>query len=299
MPYNPGIQYRGDQYLYGAISGLGEAAGKAIKQYRDEKREGDAATSTFETMMQAVRPMVESGAIPEGLAKEFQDAGKFAGMSLSQKKAKLGSLVTSFGMLMQDRQFQETKRRNDELTKYRNDELRLQRDAADERKAVRKDTMGAIAGTADNEGDAAVFRDNPNADPGILATHLDRQAAAAARKREAWKGPGAPIDLGDGNKFVFTSANSGQVVQPKTTKEQEVKLEVGTDAFGQPRVSFSGPPEKVAEKVKAMGLSMPSSIGTGAAGAGKPGQQSFAPGQRVRQNGVLYEYDGKAWKPVQ
>ncbi len=295
MPYNPGIQYRGDKYLYGAIAGLGEDIGNAVKQYRNDKRESDAATATFETMMQAVGPMAKSGAIPEGLAKEFQDAGKFAGMSLSAKKAKLGSLVTSFGMLMQDATRQDANRREKDLGDYRKRTLDLQEGEQKNREATRRDTMGVVAGTMDNEGDAAVMRDYPNADPAVVTQHLDRQSAAAARKREKWDGPGKPIDLGNGSRFVFTSPNSGQVLTPeKQPREKEVSLEVGTDAFGQPRLSFSGPPDKVAAKVKEMGLQMPE--GFGGAGSAKPAQ--FKAGDRARQGGVLYEYDGKAWKLV-
>jgi len=296
MPYNPGIQYRGDQYLYSAIAGLGKDIGEGIKQYRNDKRESDAATATFETMMKAVAPMVKSGAIPDELGKEFQDAGKFAGMSLSAKKAKLGSLVTSFGMLMRDQEAQANRQRDRDLKDYRDRTVKLQEGEQATRDKVRGDTMGALAGTMDNEGDAAVLQQYPNADPGVVASHLDRQAQTAARRRDTYGKPGETKDLGNGERFVFTSPTSGQVVQPaKVDKEKEVSLEVGTDAFGQPRVSFTGPPDKVAAKLKEMGFAMPAGFG---AQPGAAGAKQFKAGDRARQDGVLYEFDGKGWKPV-
>ena len=39
MAYNPGIQYRGDMYLYQALTNLGEKAGEAITNYRKDRAE--------------------------------------------------------------------------------------------------------------------------------------------------------------------------------------------------------------------------------------------------------------------
>lgn len=48
MPYAPGITYHGDQYLYNAISGLGQQAGNAIGEYKKLKAGAKAADAMYE-----------------------------------------------------------------------------------------------------------------------------------------------------------------------------------------------------------------------------------------------------------
>lgn len=115
MPYAPGIQYRGDQYLYEGISDAGKAIAGAVKEYRANQKANDAADSTFELMMGTLAPMVKDGSIPEQFASKLPDMAKFSSLSLSKKQATLGQLATSMGVLAHDSQFQEQKRNNESI----------------------------------------------------------------------------------------------------------------------------------------------------------------------------------------
>lgn len=107
MPYAPGISYRGDQYLFEGISSLGKSIGDGIRRFRDDKAESQAADSAYETMLQLGGPdLLKPSA--DGKAPKIDELGQFAGLSLSQKKAKLGQLGVMMQLARQNRQDEES-----------------------------------------------------------------------------------------------------------------------------------------------------------------------------------------------
>jgi hypothetical protein len=136
MAYNPGIQYRGDQYLYQAISNLGEKAGEAIGNYRKERAEGQFLEQEAQGLLQTGQRMaklvdVQDPQVAEALQQNITDLGKFAGMSLAQKRAKLAQLRFDLDQFMKAAASREQGRRADEYLglQKQNVELGQRRDA--------------------------------------------------------------------------------------------------------------------------------------------------------------------------
>lgn len=102
MPYNPGIQYRGDQYLFEGIASAGNSLAGAIREYRDTREKSRAADTAFEGLAGLAGQLAQNGSLPPSLIEQLPDAGKFSGLSLAQKQAKLGSLTASIAQLMTD-----------------------------------------------------------------------------------------------------------------------------------------------------------------------------------------------------
>ena len=86
MPYNPGIQYRGDAYLAQGISGAGDALAKGLEKFADERKQAKAVESAFGATETAVEHMVKQGVLPPGFLAKFREVGSG---TLAQKKAML------------------------------------------------------------------------------------------------------------------------------------------------------------------------------------------------------------------
>lgn len=83
MAYNPGIQYRGDQYLAQGISRFGEQMGDALRQYGDDKKEIAGLDAAAEDMME-FRKTLGLEPIDPKVIKTYSGGG------LSVKKSLLG-----------------------------------------------------------------------------------------------------------------------------------------------------------------------------------------------------------------
>lgn len=90
MPYAPGIQPRGDQYLFAGISQLGEGLGKSIQNFVQAKRESEFLDKQVVSLAAAMKPLIEAGDIQPEVVQEME---KFPGMSLSQKRGAAASMV--------------------------------------------------------------------------------------------------------------------------------------------------------------------------------------------------------------
>ena len=86
MPYNPGIQYRGDAYLAQGISGAGDALAKGLEKFTEERKQAKAVDSAFGATETAVEHMVKQGVLPPGFLAKFREVGSG---TLAQKKAML------------------------------------------------------------------------------------------------------------------------------------------------------------------------------------------------------------------
>ena len=224
MPYNPGIQYRGDQYLYQAVSGLGENIGNAITNYRRSKEESAAADAAFETMVKAAAPMAQQGRLDPAVLEELGNMEKFSGLSLSAKKAKLGQLGVSFKMLLDENARAEEAAARKELETYRNRTLSMQEKGDTRREDLRRSTfrmlMQATPALANPASDASAsaaaiaraMEQNPGADPDVAARVID---GIMRRDRESTSLPGAKdvlevFDVG-GQKGVY-NRKTGQTM---------------------------------------------------------------------------------------
>ncbi len=218
MSYAPGIEYRGDQYLFRGISSLGDSAAKAIDDYRKTKRESQAADAAFETLVRSAGPMVQSGVIPPELVQEMGDLGKFSGLSASAKKAKLGQLGVSLQMLMQDADRQGAAADRKDASELRRSMHELQRSEF-ERRGRREDaTSRAVLGLApvlDMPPDQAggvmgpalvgALRENPEADATQILDAMTRSQRAAGVRGDDYPSANAmlePFDIG-GRKGLY------------------------------------------------------------------------------------------------
>lgn len=90
MPYAPGIQPRGDQYLFSGISQLGQGLGEAVRNFVKSKRESDFLDKQMVGLAAAMKPMIDSGEIDPEIVSDME---KFPGMSLAQKRGAAASYL--------------------------------------------------------------------------------------------------------------------------------------------------------------------------------------------------------------
>jgi len=102
MPYAPGVEYKGDQYLFQAISGLGKNIGDAIKTYRNDRKEAQFLDGAHEMLTGALAPHVKDGRVSPELIDRFS---KFPSQSLSKKRGEISQM--SFLVSELDKQRQE------------------------------------------------------------------------------------------------------------------------------------------------------------------------------------------------
>lgn len=187
MPYAPGIEYVGDRYWNQAITGLGEQAAGAIKEYRRTRDESRALDSSMEAMVQGMQVIAPKARLDPETLKELGDLGKFSGLSLPQKRAKFGQTAATFKMLLDQTAAEQKAQAEAEaqrtLESYRNRTLDLQERAMQDREASRaatgrvvqqiapvmQDPGGALGRTT-----AEALAQNPGADPEVVARLLDR-----------------------------------------------------------------------------------------------------------------------------
>ncbi len=226
MAYNPGIEYRGDQYLYRSIAGLGEQAGNAIREYRDRKRESEAADAAFETLIKTAAPLVQSGQVPQGFLESVGDLGKFSGLSATAKKAKLGQLGVSLQMLMQDADRQGQAADRADSASLRRSMFELQRQDAERGNRRQDATSRAVLGMAPMldmppeqangvMGPALVgaLRENPEADALAVLEGMTRAQRTGTRQGETWATADQmlePFDVG-GRKGLY-NRRTGQTM---------------------------------------------------------------------------------------
>ncbi len=102
MAYNPAVSYRGDAYLAQGLNNLGEGIAQAIASHKQNKADTQAADATFDLMLGLAQ---EAGYTPDD--KTAATLGKFAGNSLSAKKATLGQLAMNIASHRQRQQDQQ------------------------------------------------------------------------------------------------------------------------------------------------------------------------------------------------
>lgn len=214
MPYNPGIQYRGDQYLFEGIASAGNSLAGAIREYRDTREKSRAADTAFEGLAGLAGELAKNGSLPPTLLEQLPDAGKFSGLSLSQKQAKLGSLTASIAQLVAD-----SNQRSDREMRGAYLDLATRQDARSARKDA-VETPLVLEGLRLNNAavkDAAARRETEQSANAGLLTDLQRYDAMAANPpmaldpsmRDALKRPG-------GVELAALARNPG--VDPETRR---------------------------------------------------------------------------------
>lgn len=202
MPYNPGIEYRGDRYLFEGVAGAGQALAQGVKQWRANKQESQFLDQQAETMGRLIAPQVAQGGGGYD-PKIVDDLANFPSLSLSQKRGKLAGLQF---LVDQNQKQQEAaavqSRHNDEMGARRAGleiqrgqlmagEVRQQRQA-DAESARARDTLGMLLGLSGQstlpspvnpEAPGAYLQDQyPNADARVIDGLLkDFTPAAKAR----------------------------------------------------------------------------------------------------------------------
>jgi hypothetical protein len=197
MPYNPGIEYRGDRYLFEGVAGAGQAIAQGVKQWRANKEEGQFLDGRAETLAQLVAPRVAKGGNVD--PKVLDDLAKFPSLSLSQKRGKLAGLEFLLDQNMRQEQAQAVQARHKESTDLQREGLQIQRDqmtASDERQQRQseqqsqrdQDTLGMLLGLTDQSAlptpAQALQSQYPNADAKVMESLL-REFTPTARERLA------------------------------------------------------------------------------------------------------------------
>lgn len=359
MPYDPRIQYTGDRYLYQAVSGLGQDIANGIQRYRKDQQEGQAADAAFETLVQTAAPLAKSGRIDQSFLDGLGDPSKFAGLSLSQKKAKLGQAATSFKVLLDEADRADRRKTEEDLAQYRNASLGIQKDAVDRRLQQQRDTMSvlmrSIPGSSVAGGDKMrqvqimdAMAQSPNADPGTVADVLFRQErplptfedqypsadrmlqpyniggkTGVYNRRTGQDRPdasaealrGVPIQDAEGNVISYGvhSGNKVQMVKDPNAltisdrtrlMDQRAKLlELRQRAVLMEGATPGGLDQidsdlQEIDRMLGRGGSEASGKSVAAQGDNTPPARQFRVGQRATQNGTVYEFDGKSWKPA-
>ena len=109
MPYQPGIEYRGDQYLFQGISQAGAGVAEGIKQWREENKQRKKVDATFDAVAGGLGKMVEAGLLPAGTLKQFSELQK------GPTEAKMGALQGAGELFKMFQQVDEAGRQNKQL----------------------------------------------------------------------------------------------------------------------------------------------------------------------------------------
>lgn len=172
MPYNPGVEYRGDKYLFQGIAGAGEALAQGVQKWRANKEESQFLDTRAETMAKLLGPLAASGA--EGVdPKVIEELAQFPGLSLNQKRGKLAGLEFLLDQTQRQAQALAVQRRHEEEMGLRRAGVELQRgqllasEARQQREATTQarrdqDTLGMLLGlSGQSELPAPVNREAP------------------------------------------------------------------------------------------------------------------------------------------
>jgi len=127
MPYNPGVEYRGDQYLFQGITGAANQLTEGIKKWKDERKAKKELDSTLDTLGSVVGDLVKRGDLPPGVLQQYT---QIRDGTSEQKAGFVKALGTGFGML--------SKAQEDARAK---EYLDMQRDRI-KQEAIRQATVG-------------------------------------------------------------------------------------------------------------------------------------------------------------
>lgn len=237
MPYNPQVQYRGDQYLFQGISGAGQAIAEGISKWRRNKEEKDYYMGQLPSVARVAKALVEERKLDPKVIDEFAN---FPKLSTSQMKTKLAGWAFEFDQA-QKRSEESRKAADSEADNRRADEsLKLQQQQA-QMLQQKRDAEAADADRTARFGAAIAEYMRPQAVtvaaglPTIGGRKLTAEVIAemAARHRVdplpymkdflANQDPKAQFrpqrfDLGNGLEMVSTSPNSAVVVRQPTAK---------------------------------------------------------------------------------
>lgn len=249
MAYNPGIQYRGDQYLFQALTNLGEKAGEAITNYRKDRAESQFLEEQAQGLFDSARQhsnlvRLDDPQVAKALEDEITDLGKFGGMSLAQKRAKVGQLRFQIDSLMKAGQTRQEGRRADEYLGLQRQNVALgqQREAREVAQAAAQRQAGQrFLGEMDQATRVPAGRNfslgqEPSGVPqqpqltvqqilaagaragGDLDPRLMGQVGELLQRGQQWNlQPGQEFNLPGGAKGVATSPGQLQLLQPRTT----------------------------------------------------------------------------------
>lgn len=246
MPYNPGIQYRGDQYLFQGIAGAGNALAEGVQQFRKDRRESEFLDAQAESLGR----ILGQSAPDQGGAELLQTLGKVPSMSLNKKRGALASVM--FGIAEREKEAERAavQKRADQRTAVDERQLQLQQATLDrllgndrQRAAAERDSVGMMLGLSgqtklpspvdpSKAGEYWAQR-YPNASSEVIARILDQTGPDAQRR----------LAISEGNLRVAES----QV----RNREREINQE------GQPKARMVKVTEKAGEDGTAYTYEMP------------------------------------------
>lgn len=232
MAYNPHTQYRGDMYLYQAITNLGEKAGEALTNYRKDRAESQFLEQQMQGLMDSARQhsnlvRLDDPQVAKALEDEVTDLGKFGGMSLAQKRGKVAALNFQLNQLMKVGESQRANRylglQEENVALGRRREEREVAEAAGQRQAQQRFMSEVMARTRDPAGRNFNIDQDASGAPRRQPTVNDLLAAGAAaggrldprimgqvgqllQANNQWNlAPGQTFDFGENIRGVATS----------------------------------------------------------------------------------------------
>lgn len=227
MPFNPAVNYRGDQYLAQGIGAVGDSVSEALQRMQKERQESQFLDEQINGILRAGAPLAKEGMIdPDLVAKQIEKAGS---MGLAQKRGFAASLAFELSQAQKhaDRQLQS--KRDQELADYRNNTLELQQQSAGRRQEVDAANagflsgMGGVLGSADPEMRDAnlgyLIQGNPGVDPALIE-HVMRgiatMEAAKPKPRLSAAEDLEQVNLDD-KMTIWRSKTTGQILRDQRT----------------------------------------------------------------------------------
>lgn len=206
MPFNPQTEFRGDRYLFEAITGAGQAVAQGVKQWQQNRQESQSLDERWGMLSKLVAPMAMQ---PGGDPKIIDELAKFPTLSLAQKRGKLAGLEFLLDQNQKQQSVAREQARHEDDMGMRRAAQELQRGQllAGEQRQQRdleartrrdQDTMAVLLGLSgqtqlpspvDPSAPGAYLQQQyPNADPDVMKQLLNDFTPAARKRLEIDQG---------------------------------------------------------------------------------------------------------------
>jgi hypothetical protein len=242
MPYNPGIEYRGDRYLFAGITGAGEAIGEGIRRYRQDRMEGKMLDTEHEQLSRLLAKRMKTAGQP-GDEEVIDRLAKYPSMGLGAKRAAVNSLKVELKMADDLAREAAVERRHSQAMGYQQaglevdrgrllkDLMERERVAADRDRAT-QEQQGLNAELAQYFGSPETVRAPiDQVVPGMLSRHNAATPNIAMQLLDQAKAPFRPelIDLGGGVQAMTSSKGSAvPVIKPAAAQKPASAIQLLT-----------------------------------------------------------------------
>lgn len=264
MPYAPGIEYRGDQYLYQGIAGASDALAKGIQRFKEERKQTKETNAAFDSLGGSLEKLISLGAVSPEWAKRYSAA---ANADTATKQGLLKGLGMGMEMLGKATQTKVEGQREDRLGRQTDAQVEIMK-AQEQRQADQYEAMqrmqrfmtlhqgsltpndvmhyGIMAGALDPKTQADLLStmstNERNKTSQMFYDIQKRQADLAEEKWKAQQENGEPIDATNIEKMIIEleKAKSNLLTDPT----QRGKLQERIDYLQKTYLKAAGRPAR-------------------------------------------------------